>query len=151
MLVKKKLLWISLIVCMAVIGLSILFPLMGSYLVNGTYVGTNYEEHLINQEYRKALSGKSIDQALLEETIAAYKDLPIETNYVLTEEYQTYARPYSEIFHLIRIWTGMDKGAVVQWVPDEAALYATMMGRFEESSINNHLTEAEIVGLEQVI
>jgi ABC-type transport system involved in multi-copper enzyme maturation permease subunit len=38
----------------------------------------------------------------------------------------------------------MDKQAVVQWVPDEATLYATMMGRFEESSINNHLTEAEI-------
>ena len=141
---QKKLVWIALFVCMAVIAFSILFPLMGSYSVNGTYVGTNYEEHLINQEYRKALSGKSIDQALLEETIAAYKDLPIDTNYVLTEEYQTYARPYSDIFNLIRSWTGMDKGTAQQWSPDEAALYAAMMGRFEESSINNHLTEAEI-------
>ena len=92
-LVQKKLLWISLLVCMAVIGFSILFPLMGSYLVNGTYISTNYEQHLIDQAHRKALSGKPIDQSLLEETIAAYKDLPIETNYVLTEEYQTYAPP----------------------------------------------------------
>mgnify|MGYP003488211460 FL=1 len=134
-LVQKKLLWISLLVCMAVIGFSILFPLMGSYLVNGTYVGTNYEEHLINQEYRKALSGKSIDQALLEETIAAYKDLPLDTNYVLTEEYQTYARPYSDIFNLIRSWTGMDKGTAQQWSPDEAALYAAMRERLDRKSV----------------
>lgn len=143
-LVQKKLLWVSLLVCMAAIAFSILFPLMGSYSVNGTYVGTNYEEHLINQEYRKALSGKSIDQALLEETIAAYKDLPIDTNYVLTEEYQTYARPYSDIFNLIRSWTGMDKGTAQQWSPDEAALYAAMRERFEESAVKNYLTEAEI-------
>ena len=47
-LMQKKLVWIALFVCMAVIAFSILFPLMGSYSVNGTYVGTNYEEHLIN-------------------------------------------------------------------------------------------------------
>ena len=143
-LVQKKLLWVSLLVCMAAIAFSILFPLLGTYSANGVPISTNYEQHLIDQAHRKALSGKPIDQSLLEETLAAYKDLPIETNYVLTEEYQTYARPYSEIFNLIRVWTGMDKQAVVQWVPDEATLYATMMGRFEESSINNHLTEAEI-------
>ena len=142
-LMQKKLLWVSLLVCMAAIAFSILFPLFGTYYANGVAISTNYEQHLIDQAYRKALSGKPIDQSLLEETIAVYKDLPIETNYVLTEEYQTYARPYSEIFHLIRIWTGMDKGAVVQWVPDEAALYATMIERFEESAINNHLTKEE--------
>ena len=142
-LMQKKLLWVSLLVCMAAIAFSILFPLFGTYSVNGVSISTNYEQHLIDQAYRKALSGKPIDQSLLEETIAAYKDLPIETNYVLTEEYQTYARPYSEIFHLIRIWTGMDKQAIVQWIPDEAALYAAMMDRFEESAINNHLTKEE--------
>ena len=142
-LMQKKLLWVSLLVCMAAIAFSILFPLFGTYSVNGVSISTNYEQHLIDQAYRKALSGKPIDQSLLEETIAAYKDLPIETNYVLTEEYQTYARPYSEIFHLIRIWTGMDKQAIVQWIPDETALYAAMMDRFEESAIINHLTEEE--------
>lgn len=144
-LVQKKLLLVSLLVCMAAIAFSILFPLLGTYSVNGASISTNYEQHLIDQAYRKALSGKPIDQSLLEETIAAYKNLSIETDYVLTEEYQTYARPYSEIFNLIRAWTGMDKGTAVQWVPDEAALYAAMMGRFEESAINNHLTKAEIV------
>ena len=143
-LVQKKLLWVSLLVCMAAIAFSILLPLLGTYYANGAAISTNYEQHLIDQAYRKALSGKPIDQSLLEETIAAYKDLPIETNYVLTEEYQTYARPYSEIFNLIRVWTGMDKQAVVQWVPNEAALYAAMMGQFEESAVNNRLTEEEV-------
>ena len=143
-LMQKKLLWISLLVCMAAIAFGILFPLLGTYSVNGVSISTNYEQHLIDQAYRKALSGKPIDQSLLEETIAAYKDLPMETDYVLTEEYQTYARPYSEIFHLIRAWTGMDKQTAAQWVPDETALYAAMMSRFEESAVNNHLREAEI-------
>ena len=88
-LMQKKLLWVSLLVCMAAIAFSILFPLFGTYSVNDVSISTNYEQHLIDQAYRKALSGKPIDQSLLEETIAAYKDLPIDTNYVLTEEYQT--------------------------------------------------------------
>ncbi len=143
-LMQKKLLWVALLVCMAVIAFSILYPLLGTYCANGVAISTNYEQHLIDQAYRKALSGKPIDQSLLEETLAAYKNLPIETDYVLTEEYQTHARPYSEIFNLIRAWTGMDKQAAVKWSPDEAALYAAMMGQFEESAMNNHLTEAEI-------
>ena len=143
-LMQKKLLWISLLVCMAAIAFSILFPLLGTYSVNGVSISTNYEQHLIDQAYRKALSGKPIDQSLLEETLAAYKDLPIETDYVLTEEYQTYARPYSEIFDLIRAWTGMDKQTAAQWFPDEAALYAAMMERFEESAVNNQIGRAHV-------
>ncbi len=140
---QKKLVWVSLLVCMAAIAFSILFPLLGNYSVNGVLISTNYEQHLIDQELRKALSGEPIDQSLLEKTVAAYKDLPTETDYILTKEYQTYARPYSEIFNLIRIWTGMDKEAIAQWSPDEAALYAAMMEGFEESAVNNHLTKEE--------
>ena len=143
-LAQKKLVWVSLLVCMAAIAFGVLFPLTGTYYANGEAISTNYEQHLIDQAHRKALSGKPIDQSLLEQTLAAYKDLPIETNYVFTEEYQTYARAYSEIFRLIQAWTGMGKGAAVQWVPDEEALYDAMMEGFEVSAINNHLTEAEI-------
>ena len=75
-LMQKKLLWISLLVCMAAIAFSILLPLLGTYYANGAAISTNYEQHLIDQAYRKALSGKPIDQSLLEETIAAYKNLP---------------------------------------------------------------------------
>ena len=143
-LMQKKLLWVSLLVCMAAITFGILFPLLGTYSVNGVSISTNYEQHLIDQAHRKALSGKPIDQSLLEETLAAYKNLPIETDYVLTEEYQSHARPYSEIFNLIRSWTGMDEGTTVQWVPDEAALYTTMLERLDELAVNNHLTEEEV-------
>ena len=70
-LMQKKLLWVSLLVCVAAIAFSILAPLLGTYYVDGVAIGTNYEQHLIDQSYRKALSGKPIDQSLLEETIAA--------------------------------------------------------------------------------
>ena len=143
-LVQKKLVWVSFLVCTAAIAFSILSPLFGTYYADGVAISTNYEQHLIDQAYRKALGGKLIDQSLLEETLAAYGMLAIETNYVLTEEYQTYARPYSEIFNLIRAWTGMNKATAVPWVPDEDALYAAMMGQFEASAANNRLSEGEI-------
>ena len=47
-LVQKKLLWVSLLVCMAAIAFSILFPLLGTYSANGVPISTNYEQHLID-------------------------------------------------------------------------------------------------------
>lgn len=124
-LMQKKILWVSLIICLAAIVFSIVFPLLGTYVVNGTVMGSNYEQHLIDQAHRKALDGRPIDQALLQETMEAYRHVPTNvTPYSATEEYQTYARPYSEVFRLIRAWTGMDTGDALQWEPDEAELYA---------------------------
>ena len=73
-LIQKKLVWVSFLVCIVSIVFAILFPLLGSYHANGEIIGTNYEQHMIDQAHRKALSGKIIDQALLEDTIAAYKN-----------------------------------------------------------------------------
>ena len=143
-LIQKKAVWISFIVCMVSIAFAVIYPLLGTYYTSGVSMGTNYEQHLIDQAYRKALNGKPIDQVLLEDTIAAYKNLPIETKYVLTQDYQTNARPYSEIFNLVQSWTGMDKASIIKWVPDEAALYDAMLERIIKSAVNDNLSEKEI-------
>lgn len=144
-LLQKKILWVALTVCLIGILFSLLFPLAGSYYVDGVYIDSNYNMHLTDQGYRKALDGRPIDQALLEETIAAYRHVPMDISpYSLTEEYQAYARPYSEIFNLIRTWTGMEPSAAAQWTADEEALYTAMDETMHTTWGYNYLTDSEV-------
>ena len=113
-LFQKKILRVTLIVCFLGILFSLLLPLVGDYYVDKVLIDTNYKMHITDQGYRKALDGRAIDQTLLEETIAAYRRVPMDRSpYSLTEEYQTYARPYSEIFNLIRTWTRLEPAAAM--------------------------------------
>ena len=144
-LFQKKILWVTLLVCCLAILFSLLFPLVGDYYVDKVFIDTNYNMHITDQGYRKALDGRPIDQTLLEETIAAYRRVPMDISpYSLTEEYQTYARPYSEIFNLIRGWTRLESAAAAAWTPDESALYAAMEQTMHTAWSNNYLTEGEI-------
>ena len=144
-LLQKKILWVALTVCLIGILFSLLFPLAGSYYVDGVYIDSNYNMHITDQGYRKALDGRPIDQALLEETIAAYSRVPMDISpYSLTEEYQAYARPYSEIFNLIRTWTGMEPSAAAQWTADEEALYTAMDETMHTTWGYNYLTDSEV-------
>lgn len=144
-LFQKKILRVTLIVCFLGILFSLLFPLVGDYYVDKVFIDTNYNMHITDQGYRKALDGRAIDQTLLEETIAAYRRVPMDRSpYSLTEEYQTYARPYSEIFNLIRTWTRLEPAAAAAWSPDESALYAAMEQTMRNAWDNNYLTDAEV-------
>lgn len=121
---KRKLVWITLSICILGIIFTPFSNLLGSYYVDGVLTDTHYHMFQVDSEYRRALSGREIDQELLEETVTAYKRIPADVDrYTVTEEYQIYARPYSEIFNLIRSWTNMDFYSVVNWEPEEEALY----------------------------
>lgn len=39
-------------------------------------MGTNYEMDLVDQAYARAFNGRTIDQNLMKETIAAYRKIP---------------------------------------------------------------------------
>lgn len=136
-ILRKKIVWISFLLCIATIIISLFAPFLGDYSIGGEFVDTNYNMYQTDKRYSKALSGKEIDQRLLEETIAAYRKIPeIQTigqtaeqvagrYYTLTEEYQQYARPYSEIFNFIRKTTGMQTSEIISsWQPSEEDLYA---------------------------
>lgn len=143
-LMQKKILWVSLIICLAAIVFSVTLPLLGTYVVNGTVMGSNYEQYRIDQGYRKALHGRPMDQALLEETMEGYSHVPPNVSpYSATEEYQTYARPYSEIFNLMRSWTGMDTADALQWEPNESELYAAWSQRAAANRAAYYLTAGE--------
>lgn len=142
---QKKILWITLFICLLAVACSLVLPLAGHYYVNGVLIDSNYNMYLTDQGYRKALSGRMIDHTLLEETIEAYSHVPMEQHpYSQTEAYQQYARPYSEIFNLIRTWTQLDAPSAAKWSPDEAALYDGMESRMLASWSYNLLTASEI-------
>ena len=75
---QKKILWISLGICLLVIAFSLLFPLARNYYIDGTLIDSNYNIYLTDQAYRKDLSGRAIDQTLLEETYESYSHVPLD-------------------------------------------------------------------------
>lgn len=126
-LLRRKIVWISFSLCIVIIFISLVIPFLGDYYIDGKLVDTNYHMYQTDMSYAKALSGRAIDQSLLEETIAAYRKIPVtlDAHYTSTEEYQQYARPYSEIFSFIRKTTGMQTSEVMfSWQPNEDDLYA---------------------------
>ena len=126
-LLNKKIVWISFFLCMAAILCSQVIPFLGDYYIDGKLVDTNYNMYQTDKGYAKALSGREINQSLLEETIAAYRKIPDipGVHYTSTDEYQQYARPYSEIFGFIRKTTGMQTSEVMfSWQASEDDLYA---------------------------
>lgn len=125
-LLCKKIVWISFTLCIGIMMISLFAPMLGDYFVEGKFVDTNYHMYQIDKRYSEALSGREINQNLLEETITAYRKIPevAGLHYTLTEEYQQYARPYSAIFNFIRGTTGMQTSEVMtSWQPSEDDLY----------------------------
>lgn len=126
-LLSRKIVWISFGLCMAAIVISLAAPLLGDYYIDGEFIDTTYHVYQVDKGYAEALNGREIDQGLMEETIAAYRTIPEAPgrHYTSTEEYQQNARPYSEIFGIIRRMAGMQTAEVMySWQPDEDDLYA---------------------------
>ncbi len=125
-LLGRRSLWVVLGLCAAILVFSILTGLMGSFYGGGETLGECYEIFTAERKDRETVSGREIDQALLEEMAAAYRKIPPERlreGYEKTEEYLAFAQPYCEIFDLVRAWTGMNLRAAVYWEPKEESLY----------------------------
>lgn len=126
-LLSKRIVWISFSLGAVIIIISLLAPFWGNYYIDGKFIDTNYNMYQTDKDYAEALSGREINQNLLEETIAAYRKIPDipGMHYTSTEEYRQYARPYSEIFNFIRKISGMQTSEVMMsWQPGLDDLYA---------------------------
>ncbi len=146
-LVKKKILWITFLLVAAAILCSSCIDVVGEYYVDGVLVDTNYNLYVADRAYAQALSGRPIDQTLLEETIAAYRKIPEEpeNHYTLTREYQTYARPYSAIFNFIHETTHMQSSQIrLTWQPSEGDLYAKRLEFLEDLRKEYRLSQGEM-------
>ncbi len=145
-ILNRKIVWISLALCMGIVVLTSCAGLLGSYYLNGEFVDTNYNMYLTDKEHSAALNGRKIDQNLLEETISAYRKVPTNVEpYSLTEEYQQYARPYSAIFNFIVGTTPMQASDVrFTWQPSEHDLYVQRQSFLTALMEEKYLSDGEI-------
>ena len=122
-IVNRKILWICMLCGALLLAFSVAGPLVGDYVVNGERLGSNYEEFQKAAAYQKRLDGRAIDEILFMEMQKAYEKVPLnEKKYSLTEEYQTYARPYSAIFNYVRQTTGLSATGVTNLEASTEAL-----------------------------
>lgn len=143
-LLKRKIVWITLAACLAGTCISMISGLLGSYYAGNEVIDTNYNMFLKDKSYQAALDGRKIDQSLLEEMSKAYSMVPSNVEkYSQTEEYQKYARPYSEIFNFVRNTTHMTVTEAMQWLPNETDLYAKRQNMLEENWQSENLSDGE--------
>lgn len=83
--------------------------LLGNHNIEGEVLESNYEGMVKDRENIRKLAGRAIDADLLAEAVEAYSRIPpVDGIYCDTREYQEYARPYFEIYYLIRKVFGAD-------------------------------------------
>ena len=143
-IVRRRTLWITLALCISMIAFSVISQLFGAYYVDGELSDTYYHMYTVDPAYREELSGRVIDDELLQEMVAAYRKIPAGTaRYTLTKEYQVYARLYNDIFGIVRNWTGMGFESLVNWNANEEDLYALRRTNLEKDWQELCLTDAE--------
>lgn len=134
-LLRRRSMWVVMGVCLLILIFSAATGLMGSYYGGGNTLRECYEIFVAQRRARETVSGRKIDQALLEEMSAAYRKIPSgqlwEEGYEKTEEYQAHAMPYCEILELVRAWTNMNFRSAVYWEPSQERLYEARRGMVE--------------------
>ena len=142
----KKMVLISSLLCILTIVFSLTVPFQGDYYVDGVKLDSNLNMYLKDKAYAEALDGRIIDQALIEKTVDAYRKIPQDPDrhYIVTEEYQTFARPYSEIFNIIRSYLNLPTSEVMySWEPSETEVYESRRANLEKDWENLRLSDGE--------
>ena len=144
-LIRRKIVWVAGAIILALALLSITADVTGKYYVDGEVYDTHYHLMVTDREYNRKISGREINQELMEEMQAAYRKVPTDAlRYSLTDEYQTYARPYSQIYQIVRKVMGFsDLEDICAWEVDEAAFYNAFSENNEAAYISGFLTEGE--------
>lgn len=144
-ILKRKMVWMAGFIVLAASIMVISSDAMGKYYVDGKVYDTHYHMMITDRAYARALSGRIIDDELLLEMQDAYRKVPADAlRYSLTEEYQTYARPYSGIFVLASSIMGKNSlDEMLAWEIDKDDLYEKYVETLETEQAEAGLTEGE--------
>ena len=144
-ILSKKIVRITIGAMLLLIGLSICSHLIGDYYIDGKRVDSNYGILRKGMMQERELTGRNIDQQLLEETWEAYGKIPAvtTTHYTGTDEYWTYAFPYSAVFNFVRAYTDMSTSDTMKWKADETDLYSKRQDMLENVWSSYYLSEGE--------
>lgn len=100
---KKKSVVFAVTLAFVIAILSTGGTLIGSSQYNGEKYESHYSEMKKDREYARELTGRELDTELILEAAAAYATIPKDAEiYQLTEEYQKNARPYFEVYGMLR-------------------------------------------------
>ena len=120
-ILQRKIVWICMLISILIILITVSASVLG-----------DYEAYQTERAYEKALSGRLIDDTLLKEMQEAYAKVPLDQEkYSHTDEYQTYARPYSTIFNTVRRLTGLVTKEVLTELDNEKDIYRVRMQYLE--------------------
>ncbi len=135
---KRKSTWIALFTAVFLVLLTCLSKTWGTVYVDGKPTYSHYEELTTDRAYAGALAGRNIDGELIREMQEAYRKVPDVPLYTATKEYQTYARPYSAIYQMVRsVWKDPEQ-------MDVDSFYELRMQLISELFQRENLTDIEI-------
>lgn len=107
-ILRKRSVQAALLLAVLVTAFSVCGTLLGNYYVNGEVYESNYEAMVRDRAYERALAGRKLDEKLIAEEVNAYAKIPDSDRYSDTVEYQTFARPYSAVYSLVRAIYNME-------------------------------------------
>ena len=144
-ILSRKIVWITIAVMLILTVFMTCGQLMGDYIIDGKKVDSTYGLFQKTRVAERALTGRDIDQQLLDETWDAYGKIP-ETrsiHYTGTDEYREYAFQYSAIFQFVRSYTDMTTDEAFAWEADEADLHDKRQDALEKIWEGLRLSEGE--------
>lgn len=159
-LLKRKLIWVMLALFLIITVFSLLSGLIGEYYVNGVPYLSHYEIFLLNRKYERALTGRKIDQKLIDEMVLGYEkrnrlidsagDTPTDEDRVtINEASETYVRPYKSVHDFLNTASPFSAEEIESGAVSEAAFYESRMDRLQENWRDACLTDGEKAFLTQ--
>ena len=142
-IVCRKLFVITAVLLILITSQAPFSNVIGSRYENGTAVESYFSYYMREQSGKRALSGRTINLELMEETLVAYDKVPNVQRYSETPEYRENALAYNEIYSFIRQSLGISNEDMRTWVPDEEELYRRKAEKHEEDLKENFTTDSE--------
>ncbi len=139
-LLKRKIVWIMVVVMMILCILTACINCLGNFYVEGELFETHYEKIQKEHNFARNLSGRTIDDELLQEMWDSYAKVEeTEVNQWLTESYQQYGRPYNSVLFFLMEMTGKDNVENMS----AAQAYALRKQQQEQEWKKYYLTDGE--------
>lgn len=142
-LFKRRMVWITLAVVLALSAFSAVAPLIGGVYVDGQRVEGTWEMNARDMAYAKALSGTPLNEETLKKVREAYQKLPEGTIFVsAVEEFDKWAAPYQELWNMAVQMNPTSEGRDNIYLLAEK-LYEKRRAYQEASWEREYLTEGE--------
>ena len=98
---RRKSAVVAIVMLYVLSAVTCILPIIGTSY--GVVTESKYEAIMKDKAYEMALNGRELDSGLMLEMSKAYGYIPDEAaDYTYTQEYETYARPYSSVYRLVR-------------------------------------------------